>query len=261
MRTTATAYRRPKDHVTWSVSLCFRHISEPCKAALPIEMPFGKGQTRVGPRNRGLDGVNTGANWRVRWNNPRGGSSDAGYRYRYSSKLFIRQLTSPFRYTRRRTLTAAASRNGRPSSSFAGRNRAGPRPAPRRVASADDEVVRGCAPAAVRPGHRRHTATADDENGSSSSSSSDRPAGWPCLAWPGTLISVSSSCDHYCHPSSPIASIPTRQCYTEFTPPRQTRLDCRACLSTAAATTLARQTPTPSRPTAHTQRRCTSRKM
>ena len=101
-----------------------------------------------------------------------------------SSKLFIRQLTSPFRYTRRRTLTAAASRNGRPSSSFAGRNRAGPRPAPRRMASADDEVVRGCAPAAVRPGHRRHTATADDENGSSSSS--DRPAGRPALpglAW------------------------------------------------------------------------------
>jgi len=131
-----------------------------------------------------------------------------------SSKLFIRQLTSPFRYTRRRTLTAAASRNGRPSSSFAGRNRAGPRPAPRRVASAVDEVVRGCAPAAVRPGHRRHTATADDENGSSSSS--DRPAGWPCLAWPG--LAHSSLFHHHAtiiairhrpsSPSPPVSVIP-----------------------------------------------------
>ena len=43
---------------------------------------------------------------------------------------------------------------------------------------------------------------------------------------------------------------------TQFTPPHQTRQDCRACLSTAA-----RQAATPSRPTAHTQRRCTPRKM
>jgi len=46
----------------------------------------------------------------------------------------------------------------------------------------------------------------------------------------------------------------------QFTPPHQTRQDCRACLSTAAVTQ-ARQTATPSRPTAHTQRRCTPRKM
>ena len=38
------------------------------------------------------------------------------------------------------------------------------------------------------------------------------------------------------------------------TPDRQ---DCRACLSTAAVATLARQAATPSRPTSHTQRRCT----
>jgi len=47
----------------------------------------------------------------------------------------------------------------------------------------------------------------------------------------------------------------------QFTPPLQTRQDCRACLSTAAAATQARQAATPSRPTAHTQRRCTSRRM
>ena len=46
----------------------------------------------------------------------------------------------------------------------------------------------------------------------------------------------------------------------QFTPPHQTRQDCRACLSTAAAATQARQAATPSRPTAHTQRRCTPRK-
>jgi len=40
-----------------------------------------------------------------------------------------------------------------------------------------------------------------------------------------------------------------------FTPPHQTRQDCRACLSTAA--TQARQAAAPSPPTAHTQRRCT----
>ena len=41
----------------------------------------------------------------------------------------------------------------------------------------------------------------------------------------------------------------------------QTRLVCSACLSTAAAATQTRQAATPSRPTAHTQRRCTPRKM
>jgi len=41
----------------------------------------------------------------------------------------------------------------------------------------------------------------------------------------------------------------------------QTKQDRRACLSTAAAATQARQAATPSRPTAHTQRRCTPRKM
>ena len=46
----------------------------------------------------------------------------------------------------------------------------------------------------------------------------------------------------------------------QFTPAHQTRQDCRACLSTAAAATQARQAATPSRPTAHTQRRCTPRK-
>ena len=46
----------------------------------------------------------------------------------------------------------------------------------------------------------------------------------------------------------------------QFTPPHQTRQDSRACLSTAAAATQFRQTATPSRPTAHTQRRCTPRK-
>ena len=46
----------------------------------------------------------------------------------------------------------------------------------------------------------------------------------------------------------------------KFTPPHQTRQDRRACLSTAAAATQARQAATPSRPTAHTQRRCTPRK-
>ena len=40
---------------------------------------------------------------------------------------------------------------------------------------------------------------------------------------------------------------------------RHTRQDCRACLSTAAAATQARQAVAPSRPTAHTQRRCTPR--
>ena len=45
----------------------------------------------------------------------------------------------------------------------------------------------------------------------------------------------------------------------QFTPPHRIRQDRRACLSTAAATQ-ARQTATPSRPTAHTQRRCTPRK-
>jgi len=40
----------------------------------------------------------------------------------------------------------------------------------------------------------------------------------------------------------------------QFTPPHQTRQDCRACLSTAAAATQASQAATPSRPTAHTQR-------
>ena len=43
----------------------------------------------------------------------------------------------------------------------------------------------------------------------------------------------------------------------QSTPPHQTRQDCRACQSTAAAATQARQAATPSRPTAHTQRRCT----
>ena len=42
----------------------------------------------------------------------------------------------------------------------------------------------------------------------------------------------------------------------QFTPPHQTRQDCRAFLSTAAATQ-ARQAATPNCPTAHTQRRCT----
>ena len=46
----------------------------------------------------------------------------------------------------------------------------------------------------------------------------------------------------------------------QFTLPHQTRQDCRACQSTAAAATQARQAATPSRPTAHTQRRCTPRK-
>jgi len=46
----------------------------------------------------------------------------------------------------------------------------------------------------------------------------------------------------------------------KFTPPHQTRQDRRACLSTAAAATQARQAATPSRPTAHTHRRCTPRK-
>ena len=47
----------------------------------------------------------------------------------------------------------------------------------------------------------------------------------------------------------------------QLTPPHQTRQDRRACLSTAAVATQARQAATPSRPTAHTQRRCTPRKM
>ena len=43
--------------------------------------------------------------------------------------------------------------------------------------------------------------------------------------------------------------------------PQLIRQDCRACLSTAAAATQARQAATPSRPTAHTQQRhCTPRK-
>ena len=46
---------------------------------------------------------------------------------------------------------------------------------------------------------------------------------------------------------------------TQFTPLHQTRQDCRACLSTAAATTQARQAATLSLHTAHTQRRCTPR--
>ena len=47
----------------------------------------------------------------------------------------------------------------------------------------------------------------------------------------------------------------------QITPPHQTRQDCRARLSAAAAATQARQAATPSRPTAlHTQRRCTQRK-
>ena len=45
----------------------------------------------------------------------------------------------------------------------------------------------------------------------------------------------------------------------QFTPAHQTRQDRSACQSTAAATQ-ARQAATPSRPTAHTQRRCTLRK-
>ena len=43
---------------------------------------------------------------------------------------------------------------------------------------------------------------------------------------------------------------------SQFTPPHQTRQDCRACLSTAAAATQARQAATPSRPTAHTSCLC-----
>ena len=46
----------------------------------------------------------------------------------------------------------------------------------------------------------------------------------------------------------------------QFTPPHQTRQDRRACLSIAAATQ-ARLAATPNRPTAHTRRRCTPRKM
>ena len=42
--------------------------------------------------------------------------------------------------------------------------------------------------------------------------------------------------------------------------PDKTRQDCRACQSTAAAATQTRQAATPSRPTAHTRRRCTPRK-
>ena len=47
----------------------------------------------------------------------------------------------------------------------------------------------------------------------------------------------------------------------QFTPPHQTRQDCRACQSTAAAATQARQAATPSGRTAHTQRRCMPRNM
>jgi len=46
----------------------------------------------------------------------------------------------------------------------------------------------------------------------------------------------------------------------QFTPPHQTRQHCSACQSTAAATTRASQAAAPSRPTAHTQRRCTPQK-
>jgi len=42
---------------------------------------------------------------------------------------------------------------------------------------------------------------------------------------------------------------------------RHTRQDRSACLSTAAAATQARQAAAPSRPTAHTRRRCTPRRM
>ena len=42
------------DRVVWSVSLSVTLVS-PAKTAAPIEMPFGL-RTRVGPRNRVLDG-------------------------------------------------------------------------------------------------------------------------------------------------------------------------------------------------------------
>ena len=41
--------------VSWSVCLSVCHISEPCKTAAPIEMPFGL-RTRVCPGHHVLDG-------------------------------------------------------------------------------------------------------------------------------------------------------------------------------------------------------------
>ena len=57
-----------------------------------------------------------------------------------------------------------------------------------------------------------------------------------------------------------IWSLNTLIAIVQFTPPHQIKQDCHACPSTAAATQ-ARQSVTPSRPTAHTRRRCTPRKM
>jgi len=62
---------------------------------------------------------------------------------------------------------------------------------------------------------------------------------------------------HRPEPQTKLTCNKSTQLKLMFTPPRQTRQDCRACLSTAAAATQARQAATPNRPTVHTQRRRT----
>jgi len=38
----------------------------PIETEKPMQMPFGGGQTRVGPNNNALDGVHNGATYRIR---------------------------------------------------------------------------------------------------------------------------------------------------------------------------------------------------
>jgi len=60
-----------------------RKKPDPAETDEPIEMPF------EGPRNRSLDGLHTGVNWRIRLIDLCGGD-DAGCCYRYSSYLLLR---------------------------------------------------------------------------------------------------------------------------------------------------------------------------
>ena len=87
-----------------------------------------------------------------------------------------------------------------------------------------------------------------------------------CLVWQRELSRPVRSVPGLCRSESGDAVRPldalrrrTHLSGGQFTLPHQSRQDCRACLSTAAATQ-ARQAATPSRPTAHAQRRCTPRK-
>jgi len=56
------------DRLAWSVGLTVTVVG-PAKTAEPIEMPFGI-WIRVSPRKHVLNGVRTGATWRIPLNRP-----------------------------------------------------------------------------------------------------------------------------------------------------------------------------------------------